>query len=96
MFTVAAIVLNAAMGLALVCPQISFQFYGLHPILRISRLDRLIVRRCAPLILSVFLNARVVQECVRNYMLILHGSSDNVGICSRHTACLRCEDTWTA
>jgi len=52
MFTVALCVLNTTLELALSSPQISFQFYGLLPILKISRLDRLIVRRCAPLILS--------------------------------------------
>jgi len=54
MFTVAVSVsvLNTALELALSSPQISFQFYGLFPILKISRLDRLIVRRCAPLVLS--------------------------------------------
>ena len=52
MFTVALNVLNTTLELALSSPQISFQFYGLLPILKISRLDRLIVRRWAPLILS--------------------------------------------
>ena len=79
MFAVEIIALNTAVELALDCPQISFQFYGVLPILKTSRLDCLIVRRCAPLILSVFLNARVVQEFVRKHIyFFFHGSSDRI------------------
>jgi hypothetical protein len=53
MFTVAVSVLNSALELAPSSHQISFQFYDLF--LKISRLHRLIVRRCAPLILSFWL-----------------------------------------
>jgi hypothetical protein len=55
MFTVTVSVLNTTLELALSSPQISFQFYDLFPILKISRLHRLIVHRCAPLIPSFLL-----------------------------------------